>query len=119
MAQHNELGKLGEELAVKYLLKNDYKIIKQNYRYLKAEVDVIVQKGDLLVCVEVKTRSSTFFENPQDAVNPKKIKLLVSAMNNFVEERDLDVEVQFDIITVTKHQNDFKIEHIEDAFLYF
>lgn len=119
MAQHNELGKLGEEMAVDFLVKNNYKIIQRNYRYLKAEVDVIAQKENTLVAVEVKTRSSDYFENPQDAVNPKKIKLLVSAMDNYVTENDLDVEVRFDIISIVKDKKDFKIEHIEDAFLFF
>ena len=119
MAQHNELGKLGEQLAANFLAKRGYKIITKNYRYLKAEVDIIAQKENTLIGVEVKTRSSDYFENPQDAVNPKKIKLLVSAMNNYVEENDLDVEVRFDIIAITKTQKKFDIEHIEDAFLFF
>lgn len=119
MAQHNELGRLGEKLAVKYLLKNNYKIVKQNYRYLKAEVDIIAKKENTFIAVEVKTRTSDYYENPQDAVNQKKIKLLVSAMNNFMEEKDLDAEVRFDIIAITKQQNNFAIEHIEDAFLFF
>lgn len=119
MAQHNELGKLGEQLAVDFLSKRGYKIIAKNYRYLKAEVDIIVQKENTLIGVEVKTRSSDYFENPQDAVNPKKIKLLVMAMNNYVEENDLDVEVQFDIVAITKNQQKFDVEHIKDAFLFF
>lgn len=119
MAQHNELGKLGEKMAVDFLLKNDYTIIQQNYRYLKAEIDIIAKKEDTLIAVEVKTRSSGYFVNPQDAVNPKKIKLLVSAMNNYVTEKDLDVEVRFDIIAIVKQKSTFQIEHLKDAFLYF
>lgn len=119
MAEHNELGEKGEELAVAYLQKNGYKIIQRNYRHLKAEVDIITQKENILAAVEVKTRTSDYHENPQDAVNQKKIKLLVSAMSNYVEENDLDVEVRFDIIAIIKQQNNFEIEHIEDAFLFF
>lgn len=119
MAEHNELGKKGEQLAVDYLLKHNYKIIARNYRFLKAEVDVIVQKEDVLVAVEVKTRSSIEFGNPQDFINPKKVKLLVSAMDNFVVENDLDVEVRFDIIAIVKQKNAFEIEHLKDAFLHF
>lgn len=119
MAQHNELGKKGEKIAVYYLVKNGYKIILRNYRYLKAEVDIIAQKENRLVAVEVKTRSSDYFENPQDAVNPKKIKLMVSAMDNYVVENDLDIEVRFDIISVLKQPTGLKIEHLKDAFLYF
>lgn len=119
MAKHNELGKKGEEIAVDYLIKNGYKIIQRNYRYLKAEVDIIAQKSDTLIAVEVKTRSSDYYENPQDAVKPKKIKLMVSAIDNYVNEHSLDVEVRFDIIAITFQQNKPKIEHLEDAFYHF
>ncbi len=119
MAQHNELGKKGEQLAVDFLLQNNYKIIARNYRFLKAEIDIIARKKDVLVAIEVKTRSSIDYGNPQDFINPKKIKLLVSAMDNFVVENDLEVEVRFDIIAIIKQKNAFEIEHLEDAFLHF
>jgi putative endonuclease len=119
MTQHNELGKVGEQLAVDYLLKNNYKIVARNYRYLKAEVDIIAKKKNVLAVVEVKTRSSDYFGNPQDFVNPKKIKLLISAIDNFVVEKNLDVEVRFDIIAIIKQKNAFQIEHLKDAFLHF
>lgn len=119
MAQHNELGKKGEQLATQYLLDNNYKILEKNYRYLKAEVDIIAQKAETLVAVEVKTRTSAYFGNPEEFVNPKKIKLLISAIDNYVIERDLDVEVRFDIISIITNKNKTNIEHIEDAFLYF
>lgn len=119
MAEHNQLGEKGEQLAVDYLLEHKYKIVARNYRFLKAEVDVIAQKENTLICVEVKTRSTIDFGNPQDFINPKKIKLLVAAMDNFVIENDLDLEVRFDIIAVVKQKNVFQIEHLKDAFLYF
>ncbi|REH56072.1 putative endonuclease [Tenacibaculum gallaicum] len=119
MAQHNELGKKGEQLAINYLVKKGYIIVEKNYRFQKAEVDIIAQNGETLAVVEVKTRSTAYFGNPQDFVNPKKIKLLVTAIDNYVTEKDLDVEIRFDIIAVIKQQNEFVIEHIEDAFLFF
>lgn len=119
MATHNELGEKGEELAVEFLQKNNYKILDRNWRFKKAEVDIIAQKKDILAVVEVKTRSSNYFGNPQDFVNPKKIQLLVEAMNEYVISKDLDVEVRFDIIAILKNQHTFKIEHLEDAFLHF
>ncbi|MCG8183039.1 YraN family protein [Tenacibaculum piscium] len=119
MAQHNELGEKGEQLAIEYLEKNGYKILEKNYRYKKAEVDIITEKEAVLVVVEVKTRSSTYFGNPQDFVNPKKIKLLVYAMNHYVHQKNIDLEIRFDIIGILQTNNTFKIEHIEDAFLYF
>ena len=73
MAQHNELGKKGEQLAVDYLLKNGYNIMERNYRFDKAEVDLIAQKDTVLAIIEVKTRSTTDFGNPQDFVKPGQI----------------------------------------------
>lgn len=119
MAQHNELGKKGEQLAIDYLIKKGYTIRDKNWRFQKAEVDIIAQKDDILAVVEVKTRSTDYFGNPQDFVNPKKIKLLVTAINEYVISKDLDVEVRFDIIGIIKTKNETKIEHLKDAFLYF
>lgn len=119
MASHNELGKLGEELAVAFLQKNGYEILETNYTFQKAEIDIIAQKEITLAIVEVKTRSSIEFGLPQDFVKPKKIQLLVKAVNEYVISNDLEVDVRFDIIAISKEDNDFKIEHIEDAFYYF
>lgn len=119
MATHNELGKIGEDLAVEFLQKNGYKILERNWRFKKAEVDIITLKKDVLAIIEVKTRSSNYFGNPQDFVNPKKIQLLVEAINQYVTTKDLDVEVRFDIIAILKNQKEFNIEHLKDAFLHF
>ena len=119
MAQHNELGKKGEQLAVDFLIENSYDIVERNYRFDKAEVDIIAQKDDILAIVEVKTRSSLDFGNPQDFVKPKQIKNLVKAVDEYVTENDLDVEVRFDIIAIVKENKDYKIEHLENAFYHF
>lgn len=119
MASHNELGRKGEELAAGFLEDNGYIIVEKNYRFQKAEVDIIVRKENVLVVVEVKTRSSNYFGNPQGFVNKKKIKLLTMAVDYYVTKNDLDVEVRFDIIAITKQRKGFKIEHFQDAFLFF
>ena len=119
MADHNELGKLGEELAENYLTKNGYTILETNWVFQKAEIDIIAQKANILAIVEVKTRSSIDFGLPQDFVKPKKIQLLVKAVNEYVVSRDLDVTVRFDIIAINKEGKDFNVDHIEDAFFYF
>ena len=119
MAQHNELGKLGEELAVAFLEENGYEILETNWVFQKAEIDIIAQKENVLAVVEVKTRSSIEFGLPQDFVKPKKIQLLVKAVNEYVISNDLEVEVRFDIIAISKEEKDFKLEHIEDAFYHF
>lgn len=119
MAEHNDLGKLGEELAVDFLEKEGYQILETNWTYQKAEVDIIAIKDNILAVVEVKTRSSLEFGSPQDFVKPKKINLLVKAINEYVVLKDLDATVRFDIIAIYKEGKEFKIEHIDDAFYYF
>ena len=119
MAQHNKLGEIGEEMALNHLVNNSYTIVEKNWRFQKAEIDIIAQKEDTLVCVEVKTRSTSEFGDPQDFVDAKKIKLLVKAMNQYVESNDLDVDVRFDVIAIIHNKYQTKLEHIEDAFLYF
>lgn len=119
MAEHNELGKRGEEMAAEYLQKNGYTILQTNFVFQKAEIDIIAQKGNILAVVEVKTRSSLEFGLPQDFVKPKKIGLLVKAINEYIIENDLDVDARFDIISVYKNEKNYEIEHLEDAFFHF
>lgn len=119
MAQHNQLGKLGEDMAVDYLLDKGYEILERNYFFQKAEVDIIAQKEGVLAVVEVKTRSTADFGNPQDFLKPKQIQRLVKAIDHYVIENDLDVEVRFDIMAIVKEKSTCKIEHIEDAFYHF
>ncbi|WP_034062704.1 YraN family protein [Lacinutrix jangbogonensis] len=119
MAQHNELGKKGEQLAVDFLLHKGYSILERNYRFQKAEVDIIAQIKDTLAIVEVKTRSTADFGNPQDFLKPKQIQNIVKAVDEYVNANGLDVEVRFDIIAIVKENKKFKIEHLEDAFYHF
>ncbi|MEM6719355.1 MAG: YraN family protein [Bacteroidota bacterium] len=119
MAQHNELGAEGEKLAVSHLKKQDYTILETNYRFQKAEVDIIAQKEDILAVVEVKTRTSADFGNPEEFVSKKKIQLLVKAVDYYINDNDLDVEVRFDVIAILHQKNNITINHIEDAFYHF
>ena len=100
--------------------KNGYDILEQNFYFHKAEIDIVAQKNkETIVVVEVKTRNSNFFGNPQDFVSPSKIKLLVKAANEYIISKNLDVEVRFDIIAVIKNKREEKIEHFENAFYHF
>lgn len=119
MAQHNELGKKGEQMAVDFLLGKGYNIIARNYRFDKAEVDIIARQQDILAIIEVKARSTADFGDPQDFVKPKQIKNLVKAVDEYVTVNNLDVEVRFDIIAITKKEKDYSIEHLENAFYHF
>lgn len=119
MAAHNELGKQGEELAVTHLLNNGYEILMRNFRYQKSEVDIIARKGDILAAVEVKTRSTPHFGDPQEFLKRKQIQLLVKAIDFYVNDQNLQVEVRFDIVAVIKNKAGTRIEHLENAFLHF
>ncbi|WP_423817903.1 YraN family protein [Salinimicrobium sp. TIG7-5_MAKvit] len=119
MAQHNELGKRGEEMAAAHLLAKGYELVARNFTYQKAEVDIIARKGNILAVVEVKTRSTPDFGDPQDFVKKKQINQLVKAIDYFVNEHNLYVEVRFDIIAIIKNKAGTRLEHIEDAFLHF
>ena len=119
MADHNDLGKLGEEMAVEFLQKNGYGILETNWVFQKAEIDIIAKKENILAIIEVKTRSSKDFGLPQDFVKPKKIQHLVKAVNEYVVFNDLDLNIRFDIIAISKEDRKFVVEHLEDAFYYF
>ncbi len=119
MADHNDLGKLGEEIAADFLITNGYEILETNWIFQKAEVDIIAIKENILSVVEVKTRTSSDFGLPQDFVKPKKVKLLVKAINEYILLNDMDVEVRFDIISILVINKVPEIEHLEDAFFYF
>lgn len=116
MAQHNQTGKKGEEIAKQYLISNGFVIRHLNWRYKKNEIDIIAEKNNLLVVVEVKTRTSEYFENPREAVTKGKQKFMIKATEAYITEFNVDFETRFDIIGITLLNNETKIEHLEDAF---
>ena len=117
MAYHNDFGNEAEDLALAFLTNKGYEIITRNYRYLKAEIDIIAKKNNTLCIIEVKARSSGTLIAPEDAVNKKKIRLIISAADAFVQEYEGDYDIRFDIITIISNSNgNFNISHIKDAF---
>lgn len=116
MAEHNELGKAGEDAAVVYLENNGYLIRHRNWRRGHFELDIIAAKDNVLVVIEVKTRSNTEFAQPEDAVDILKIRRSVRAADTYIKLFEIDSPVRFDIITVVGGKGDFKIEHIMEAF---
>ncbi len=119
MALHNDLGKQGELIARNYLERNHYTVLETNWQYGHAEIDILALKDDVLVVVEVKTRSSDHYGKPEAFVSKKKIKLLTAAVNSYIKQKNLDVEIRFDIISIIKNQYTEKLEHLEDAFIWF
>ncbi|GAB3932751.1 YraN family protein [Larkinella terrae] len=116
MAQHNETGKRGEDEAVRYLQQKGYQILERNYRHQHAEIDLIAQKGKLLIFAEVKTRTSTRFGNPEEFVTYTKARLVMKAAEHYIFTKDWNHDVRFDIVAVTVLPDEVTIKHIEDAF---
>lgn len=119
MGKNNEFGKKGEALAAQYLQQKGYVIVAQNYRFDRAEIDLIAEKENVLVIVEVKSRSSEFWGPIAETVDSVKIALLVKAANHYVVHEEKEKEIRFDIITVLRKGKDFEITHLEDAFHHF
>ena len=116
MSQHNEIGKLGEKMAAEHLQKKGYSILKQNYVFGKAEVDIVAEINKQLVFVEVKTRQSSYLSDPEYTVSMRKQKLVIKAADAYIKEFDLDMEARFDIITIIVNGQYTKLDHLEDAF---
>ncbi len=119
MGKHNEFGKEGEKIATDFLIEKGYVIECKNYRYLKAEIDIIASKDKVLTIVEVRARANDHIIPIAQTITPKKIKLLVMAADHYVNFNNLDIEVRFDIITILKNKKIYRIEHLEDAFYHF
>lgn len=117
MASHNDLGRRGEDIAREYLENIGYRILRMNWKYGRAEVDVIASHGDTLVFVEVKARSSVDYGLPEDFVNSKKERQLEYAANEYIDSTNYQGEIRFDIIAIVfENKHIYKINHIEDAF---
>lgn len=116
MAEHNETGKKGEEIAVNFLKNKGYKILETNWRLGRNEIDIIAKDGKFIVVAEVKTRQSNQFGEPEIAVTREKQKALIRSANAYVRIKKLDLEVRFDIISIILSKDVEQINHIEDAF---
>ena len=120
MAEHNDFGKLAEDMAAEFLVRKNYRILARNFRYQKAEIDIVAAFNGIIVVTEVKARSYNTLIEPQEAVTKKKIKSIVMCSDFFMNERKIDKEVRFDIITVLPdEQGVLQLNHIEDAFQSF
>lgn len=109
-------GLEGEMAARSYLLEQGFELLETNWRYKKLEIDIIAKKGETLVFVEVKTRKSDTFGEPEAFVSRQKQGFLIAAANSYLSENNLDCESRFDIIAVTGFNNNYTVKHLEGAF---
>lgn len=117
MAKHIETGYNGEEQATKFLEEQGYSICHRNWRHRRAEVDIIAKSQEILVFVEVKTRSYDFFGKPENFVTHKKKILLFDAARAYMEQHNYEGEIRFDIISIIWNKGKLKsLNHFEDVF---
>lgn len=116
MAQHNEFGAQGEDIAIDYLRLKGYVILDRNWRSGHREIDIVARKDDTIVFVEVKARANAFYGRPEDAVTRQKMHRLVLAADAYIRYYAIDAEVRFDVVSITGSVTKPYIRHYEGAF---
>lgn len=117
MAKHLDTGKLGEEIAKRYLKAKGFLILETNWRFKRLEVDLIAKDGEVLVFIEVKTRSYDYFGRPEEFVDTKKERHLSVAAAEYMERTGHEWAIRFDVVSVLlKNDNDWEVEYLPDAF---
>jgi putative endonuclease len=110
-------GRLGEDLAVAYLRRVGYRILAQNYRCFYGEVDIIAQDGEIVVFIEVKSRKSETFGEPQEAVGMEKQKKLSRIAVHYLQQQRLEASnARFDVMAVKLSPDGTRINLIRNAF---
>ena len=117
MAQHNETGNSGEKLAVNWLVKNGFTMREINWRYVHLEVDIIAVKGDTLHFVEVKTRSSTQYGNPEESITKKKMQNLKDAAERYQIINKGWKWIQFDVLAILFKPGEIEYWFNQDVYL--
>ena len=117
MARHNELGKRGEQAAANFMKAEGYKVLKRNWRMHRHEIDIVAEDEEYIIFVEVKTRTSRQWGNPEDFISKAKIRRIVEAADLYLQINDIEKPARFDIISAVWDGQVFEIEHIDDAFL--
>lgn len=116
MAEHNHTGERGEQLACQWLEAKGYSILHRNWRHGHCEIDIVARDRDFLVVVEVKTRSSARWIDPEAAIGPEKRRNLMRAADELVHSIPDDLELRFDVVSITHTATGPEILHIPDAF---
>ena len=117
MAEHNDLGKWGEDVALAYLLDQGYRLLDRNWHQGHRDLDLIMLQDDTLVIVEVRTRRNNLFMDPEQTVDALKMLSLSKAANAYIRLHRISLNIRFDIVAITgTPSSDFTINHIEDAF---
>jgi len=117
---NTEIGRKGEDLASEFLRSQGYEILERNWRYKKAEIDLIAKDSQALVFVEVKSRTNTSHGQPEEFVDSNKESMMMDSAQRYMEKIEYEWEIRFDIISIVfdKSLEVKKIEHFKDAFFH-
>ena len=117
MNSRMKCGKSGEDLASRFLVKNGFTILARNYRFERAEIDIIAEEGEDLVFIEVKTRRSNAYGTPEEAVTEEKQEQIRSAAEGYLVQHDIDDRpCRFDVVAIELKEGTTEIRHVRDAF---
>ena len=117
MTDRKKTGNAGEALARAHLEQRGYRIERSNYRYRRTEIDLIAWDGDILVFVEVKTRSSQVFGDPSIFFKPAQRQRISRAASAYMDEIDYEWEIRFDLIAILyRGADDYRLDHYPDVF---
>jgi putative endonuclease len=114
MSDTMKTGSNGENMAAEFLVQKGFEIVARNYRYKRAEIDLIVTRGDWLLFIEVKTRSSSAYGEPEDFIDELKVRKIFEAAEEYIFSTDWQGHVRFDVVSV-KLGAEAEIVHFEDA----
>lgn len=114
MSDKQKIGAMGEQMAADYLVKKGFEVVRRNFRYKHAEIDLIVKRDNWIVFIEVKTRSWNGFGEPEEFVDQRKGNKIFEAAEEFIFSTDWRGHIRFDIVSV-KLGREIVIEHFEDA----
>ncbi len=117
MAKNHDVGRKSEDFAAKYLTVNGYEILNRNWRFSKAEIDLVARHDEVLIFIEVKSRSSLHFGRPEHSITKRKEHLIIDAANEYMRQKNHTWEIRFDIISIYwKTSNHPRLTHFKDAF---
>ena len=110
---NKEVGYKNEVIAVNFLEKNGFKILKRNYTFHHCEIDIIAQKNDYIHFIEVKFRKNNLYGYPESFVSSSQQERIKRAAENYLFENDIEMKIMFDVVSIEKES---KITFFKDAF---
>ena len=116
----NKIGNWGEEKAASYLKRHGYKVLDRNCRYRQGEIDIVAEKKELIVFVEVKTRKNDNYAEAREFVTNAKQQRVIAAAQLWMQENDCEKQPRFDVIEIYapngESSHNVKINHLKNAF---